>query len=228
MLTPVCPTPHPCPAGHHHSRLWASPSSASATALGAPRLRARISLSSRSTSASVRRSCSPEGAESLVGDKRPVWDSSSGGGGEGATRAQGQPAAQADCSLPSKPETTPQPEQFPELQLKAMAAHTPRPHSPAPHPLCSVSFPGLLSSRTSAQLRPHFLLDPVAGPGAPPSLCSDASQCVIQAFTSKSSQGGRVPTRGHWFISQGAPALALATLTTPLTSPTLSRHHLPV
>ena len=75
----------------HHSRLRALSSSASAAALGAPRSRARISPSSRSTSASVRRTSSPEGAETLAGNRWPVRDSSSTGAGVGSVKASPRP-----------------------------------------------------------------------------------------------------------------------------------------
>lgn len=141
---PGCVLAPPAPAlrGPHHSRLWASPSSASANARGAPRLRARISLSSWSTLASVRRSCSPDGTEALAGDRRSVWDLSSVGvcGGLSSPEQTLAHVSQADPS----PELLQHPWQPPELLAQGHGcalppgptdrlAHSPHPDTPAAH-----------------------------------------------------------------------------------------------
>lgn len=201
---PGCVLAPPAPAlrGPHHSRLWASPSSASANARGAPRLRARISLSSWSTLASVRRSCSPDGTEALAGDRRSVWDLSSGGFAEGC-QAQSRPWPMPSprlsfFSIPGRSQSS---------WLKATAVLclqaqlTVWPTAPTLTPpllICSAYYLDGLpwpAPRPLQYLAETALLPRPLGRARSPHLLTDTFQFIIKVFTSKLSQGS--PRGGH-------------------------------
>lgn len=89
------------------------------------------------------------------------------------------------------------------------------PTAPTPTPpllICSANYLGGLAWPTPPPLQrlaETALLPRPLGWARSPRLLSDTFQFIIKVFTSKISQGGRVPTRRALPVLQGPPALSL-------------------